>query len=389
MAAVWAYPWTLMAEGLDDICNALAERGIEALNVASHYHSVRSMQPSNSESLFREFPGGCYFSPTEERFGRIAIDPQPIGINGVDDPLEAVVEIAHDHGLAVNAWTVCLHNSRLGATNPDYRIESAFGDAHDHSLCPSHPEVREYFAAVIEAEAARGVDEVHIESIGFPNVFHGHNHVFGHDKRQALTGPVETVLLSQCFCDGCKAAATSHSVDFERAKKRVRSLLEPSLADPTTDLGPLSDLADDGTIRQLFDFRASVIEGLIARLACTAREVPLNYYVAESLGGAMPGEGWVAGVRLDRLEKHLDCVTAMCYCSDPEIATDRVQALDRLIDRPIDAGVTLDPTVVESDAHLNELVDAIKGVTNGRISFYHHGLMTDAQLEWVAALISR
>lgn len=387
MTAVWTYPWTLAAAGLDDSCRALAEQGIEALNVASHYHSVRSMQPRAPDSLFHDLPGGCYFSPTEERFEGTPIAPQPVAVSGFDDPLEAIVETAHDHGLAVNAWTVCLHNSRLGAANPDYRIESAFGDAHDHSLCPSHPEVRAYFAAVVEAEAVRGVDGIHLESIGFPSVFHGHGHAFGHDKRQTLTGTVEAALLSQCFCDGCAAAATSHAVDFDRAKKRVRSLLGPSLTDPTTDLETRSDLTEDRTFRRLFDFRASVIEQLVARLVRTAGTVPLNYYAAESLGGPTPSDGWLAGIRLDRLETHLDRVTAMCYCSDSEIATDRVQALARLIDRPIDAGVTLDPAVVKNGTHLNELVDALKGVVDGRLSFYHYGLMTEAQMEWVAATI--
>lgn len=389
MTAVWAYPWTLAAEGLDETCEAIADRGIEALNVASHYHSVRSMQPRVPEGLFREFPGGCYFSPAEERFDGTAIDPFPIEIEGLDDPLETIVDTAHDHGLAVNAWTVCLHNSRLGAANPDYRIESAFGDAHDHALCPSHPEVREYFAAVVEAEAARSVDEIHLESIGFPSVFHGHGRAFGHDKRQTLTGSTETALLSQCFCEGCKAAAASHPVDFQRAEEQVRSLLGPSLADPTTERQPLSDLVDDETIRRLFDFRASVIDRLVDRLARASGGVPLNYYVAESLGGSTPGEGWPAGVRFDRLEAHLDRVTAMCYVADPAVAKDRVRALDRLVDCPIDAGVTLDPGVIERKSQLDDLVRALAAVADGRLSFYHHGLMTDTQLDWVESAIDR
>ncbi|WP_122091198.1 hypothetical protein [Halalkalicoccus subterraneus] len=388
MAALWTYPWTMVQEGLDEACESIVERGLDAITVSSHYHSVRSLQPQHPTALFRQFPGGCHFSPDADRFDECPIIPPTVTIDGFEDPLAEITAVAHDHGLTVNAWMVCLHNTRLGAMNPEYRIESAFGDSHDHSLCPSHPAVREYFATVVEALVDRSVDGIHLESIGFPSAFHGHGREFGHDKRQVLTDPAETVLLSQCFCTGCQHAAESRPVDLARAKARVRDLLGRALADPTTETPSLESLIrDEPILDALFEFRAMVVEALVGRLADAAGTVPLNYYVAESPGGADPEAVWPAGVRPDRLDASLDHMTAMCYVTDPTLARERVRTLKGMVDSPVDAGLTLDPGVVGTPSELHALVDILEDDLDGQLSFYHHGLLSETQLDWIGSAI--
>ncbi|MFC7215859.1 hypothetical protein ACFQO4_17455 [Saliphagus sp. GCM10025334] len=382
MPALWTYPWTLEREGLEAACERLADHGIEAMNVASHYHSVRSMQPRFPDDLFRAYGGGCYFEPGE-RFDDLPIEPSVNRVGSWDDPLAEVADGAHDHGMAVNAWTVCLHNTRLGSTNPDYRFESAFGDAHDHSLCPSHPAVQDYFAAVVESIRDRGVDEVQLESIGFPSAFHDHGSQYGHDKRQTVTSGAESVLLSQCFCDGCRSAAASHRVDLERARERVQELIRPSLADPNASLPPIDDLRErEPLVDDLLEFRATVIEALIERLATASGSTPLNYYAMEAYGQA-PAALPAAGVDLELLESHIDRVTALCYVAEAETARERIAALERVVDCPIDAGITLSPAVVDGSDQVAALVEGIRSVTDGRLSIYHHSLLTETHLEWI------
>ncbi|WP_137290778.1 hypothetical protein [Natronorubrum halophilum] len=383
MPALWTYPWTLDHEGIDDACERLSTCGIDAVNVASHYHSVQSMQARFPDDLFRAYAGGCYFEP-DERFDDVPIEPSTNRVGSWDDPLAEITDGVHDHGMAVNAWTVCLHNTRLGSMNPAYRIESAFGDAHDHSLCPSHPEVRAYFAAVVASIRERDVDEIQLESIGFPSAFHDHGSQYGHDKRQTVTTDTETVLLSQCFCEGCHTAAASHPIEFERAHNRVRELVRPSLVDPTVSLPPIDELVEcEPLVGDLLDFRATVIEALLERLANAAGSTPLNYYVMEAYGQD-PSTLPFAGVDLERLEPHLDRVTALCYVSDAERARDRILTLERVVDLPIDSGITLDPAVIERSAQVGDLVDGIRLTTDGTISIYHHSLATETHLEWIA-----
>ena len=384
MPAVWTYPWTMTDEGIRSTCEDLSSRGCESISLSSHYHSVRTVCPRTPGQLYRRYGGGCHFRPEPDRLDDIEIDPPVVEIEGLDDPLAEIVPIARETGLEVSAWTVCLHNSRLGDLNPAYRIESAFGAAHDHALCPSHPAVREYFAAVVEAATARSATEVHLESIGFPSAFHGHGTEYGHDKRQVITSPSGVALLSQCFCNGCRVAASDHPVNLERAATRVRSLLAPALADPSAEPPSLDALVrEDQQLWNLFDFRATVVERFVERIANAAGSTPLNYYVEESLGGADPAAMWRAGVRLDRLDGSLDRVTALCYLDDPAAASDRARSIARAVDATVDAGVTVDPTVVDNRTDFHAVVESLSSVIDGRISVYNHALMSEERLCWL------
>lgn len=383
MSALWAYPWTLAEEGLDEAWTTLSCIGADTINLASHYHSVRSMQPRFPDHLFESQPGGCYFTPAPDRFVGTPIDPLPNEVPPFDDPLATVVESADAAGIDVNGWVVLFHNSRLGATHPEYRFESAYGDPQDHAFCPSHPDVREYFAAVVEAVVARGVNEVHLETAGFPMVFHGHGREFGHDKRQVLTSRTEELLLSQCFCDGCRAAAQSRGIDLTDARRAVRDLLETSFAHPHRDAPGLGSLvAERPIIRELFDFRASVVADLFERLSDAAGGTPLNYYVMDG-GGLDSDDVWPAGIRLGDLSDHVDRVTALCYVRDPEVACARIDGIASRFDGPVDAGITLDHEIVRSEAELRQLVTAVEAAADGTTHAYHYSLTTDAQLSWL------
>ena len=383
MLSLWSYPWTFATEGLNETWRTLNETGVDAVNLPSHYHSVRAMQPRFPDSLFVQYSGGCYFDPDPARFDQISIDPLPNEVAPFDDPLAEIVESGEAHGFDVNGWVVLCHNSRLGRANPEYRLESAFGDPQDHAFCPSHPAVREYFAAVVAATAERGVNEVQLESLGYRSVLHGHGADFGHDKRQVLTTPTEELLLSQCFCSGCQAAAESHPVALDEARSIVRDLLQTVFADPRSDLPSLDGLvAEHQALCDLFDFRATVIEELAARLADAADGTPLNYYVMD--GGGLDAEDvWPAGVRLRGLQAHLDRVTALCYVRDPAAARRRVSGIEAVVDCPVDVGLTLDSDTIRSPEDLSALVDAVCASGDRRLHVYHHSLATDDHLDWL------
>ncbi|WP_254533994.1 hypothetical protein [Natrinema gelatinilyticum] len=388
MAALWSYPWTLSEEGLEAAWSTLSDVGVDAINLASHYHSVRSMQPRFPDRLFESYPGGCYFDPAaDDRFDGTLIDPLPNAVPPFDDPLAEIVESADAADIDVNGWVVLFHNSRLGATYPEYRAESAFGDPQDHAFCPSHPEVREYFAAVVGAVADRGVAEIQLEKAGYPTVFHGHGWEFGHDKRQVLTSRTEELLLSQCFCDGCRAAAQSRGVDLDGARRTVRELLETSFDRPHLDAPGLDALVTEyPAVQELIDFRASVVADLFERLSAAAGTTPLNYYVMD--GGGLNGDDvWPAGIRLSGLVDHVDRVTALCYVRSPDAARDRIDGIDRLFEGPVDAGITLDHEINRNEAELQRLIKAVGRATDGQIHVYHYSLATDVQLAWLRSVL--
>ncbi|WP_435320739.1 hypothetical protein [Haloarchaeobius sp. TZWSO28] len=384
MPAVWTYPWNLYTEGPEDAFATLREHGIDTVNLATSYHSVRSMNPRTPEQLFVERPGGLYFDPGDA-FADVPITPRVDDGAGVADQLADLCTRAEAENITVNAWTVCLHNSRLGAKNPDFRIESAFGDAHDHSLCPSHQAVRDYFAALAGAIATYDIGEIQLESVGFPGVFHGHSNTFGHDKRAVLTDQVEEVLLSQCFCSGCREAATD--LDMDAAQTVVRELVTEAMANPHDGLPSLEALTVEyPVLDDLFSFRASVVTELVEAIADAAGDVPVNYYVGEAFGFDVE-DLWPSGVRLTELAGHVDRFTALCYVSDPAVARRRLGSVQELVDEPVDVGLTLDPEAVPDADTLATLVEAVRAETDGDVFVYHHGLASEAQLEWIADAI--
>lgn len=383
MPALWSYPWTLAEEGLESTWSRFKEIGVDAVNIASHYHSVRSLQPRHPDSLFVQYPAGCYFKPDEERFAETPISPLSNDVPPFEDPLTEITTSAKNHGIQVNGWVVLCHNSRLGEANPDYRLESAFEDQQDHSLCPSHPEVREYFSAVVEEVAARSVNEIQIESLGFRPVLHGHGVSFGHDKRQVLTTQTEKILLSQCFCDGCRRAAKEKPVDIDAAQELVQDLLKTALAGPSSRLPALETLVVEyPVLRHLFDFRATVVTRLAKSLYRASGNTPLNYYVMDG-GGVTVDDVWSAGVRLRDIDSYFDRVTALCYVRDPSAARQRIQKLESIVDCPVDVGITLDQDTISTREQLVTLLDGVRSMEERRLHVYHYSLMSDEHLEWI------
>lgn len=389
MAGIWTYPWCFPADRLDATFETLADAGTDRLKVAAHYHSVRTFDPKDSDLGFETFPGGCLFAPDESLFEETPIEPPRTDVDGRDDSFGDVVSAATDRGFDVDAWVVCLHGTRLASRWPAYQIEDAFGDAHTHSLCPSHPEVREYFAGVVANVARYDVDRIDLESIGFPSVCHGHGASFGHHKDHVITTRAEEFLVSQCFCDGCRKAAEGR-VDLEEAEEVVRRLCRRYLTDATDDeTPPLSDLVEEHLVLgDLFDFRESVIGSLLSRLATASGDAKLSYYLADG-GGYTPTELWPSGVTPALLSEYLDDVTVLCYTDDLETIDRRITACRDDLPHEFDAGLTLNPALVDDRDHWNRLSTRVTESIDGDLFVYNHGLATDAHLEWIASWATR
>lgn len=382
MTVVWTFPWSVAAQGWDRTFAELADHAIEGVTVASHYHSIQTVQARGTGSPFAQYPGGAYFRPNPDYFTDTPIESPVNVVDDTADPLETAVETGRAHGISVNAWAVCLHNTRLGVAYPEYRIQSAFGDAHDHAFCPSHRAVRSYFAGVIGSLADYDVARIDLESLGFPSVLHSHGDEFGHTKQQGITSASEEYLLSQCFCDACRAAAPAH-VDLDAAQQRVQTLCRQMLQSPRREIPPLGDLVEQHPVlADLFEFRATIIERLLRALADAADGVPLNYYTTDGLDHN-PGTGWPAGVPLDRVEPHLDRMTTFCYVDDPVTASRRIRELQTMVDVPVDAAITVDPDIVPDRAAWNELAGRVMAELSGDVNVYNHGLMTEQHLNWL------
>ncbi|WP_433632841.1 hypothetical protein [Halomicrococcus sp. NG-SE-24] len=232
MTTILVYPWTLQQYGVGAEIERLRKKGIDSVALAAHYHSIRTFAPRAESEKFVQYPGGCYFTPEPTDFVSTSIEPLTNEIPGLTEPVSTVREATADRNLDLAAWMVCLHNTRLGAEHPEFRLQGVFGEAHDHSLCPSYPAVQEYYAGVARSLCRCEVDRIDLESLGFPSVLHGHGVDFGHSKNHVLTSDSEEFLLSQCFCDGCRRRAEATDIDMDAAESLIQELLEDSIRGP-------------------------------------------------------------------------------------------------------------------------------------------------------------
>lgn len=383
MTGLWAYPWSFTDRRFEPAMDALRTSGIDHLKIAAHYHSVRTFDPKEADLGFYTFPGGCLFDPDERYFEQTPIDPPTNTIRGRSDAFGDVVATATARDIAVDAWLVCFHGTRLATSSPAYRIEDAFGDAHDHALCPSHPEVRRYFAGVVRNLAQYGVERIDLESLGFPSVVHDHGASFGHHKDHVLTNRADAFLVSQCFCDGCRDAARG-TIDVDAAEAVVSQLCERYLTS-AAETPPLSHLVEEHPeLEALFAFRADVIGELLDGLASASGDTRLSYYLADG-GGYAPTDLWPSGVTPDLLTEYVDDVTALCYVDDLEEIEARLTACRDSIDHSFDVGLTLDPSVVGGRERGRRLLTDVSDRIDGDVFVYNHALMTTTQLECVAA----
>ena len=81
-------------------------------------------------------------------------------------------------GIAVTAWAVVTHNSRLAGAG-ECAVRNAFGDVYPWALCAGSAAVRGYAAALAaEVAALAGVDAIELEACGW----YGFEHGSAHDK---------------------------------------------------------------------------------------------------------------------------------------------------------------------------------------------------------------
>lgn len=387
MTVVWTYPWSLEACDLDAELSILASMGVDTIEVASHYHSIQTITPRAETQKVHQYPGGCFFTPDETEFSNTPIQPQINSVPGLENPLKEICDLAENYGLSVGAWTVCNHNSRLGERNPDYRVQTAFDDAQDHSLCPSYPAVHDYFAGVLRSTTNYDVNHIGLESVGFPSMIHGHGASFGHTKNHVLTGDVEEILYTQCFCTGCQQRAESHYVNLDTAQNQVQQLLEGAMSGPETPLPSLDGLVEQyPNLKALFEFRSATIEKFLQTLEQASGTTPLNYFVADGFGlGAR--DGWPAGIDIARLDEYLDSVTALCYTSTPETAKKRASQVHEAFGGTTNVAISMDPKFIEQKSELERLVNVAHAEVGGDVFIYNLSLLGNDQIDWVADVI--
>jgi hypothetical protein len=385
--AIYAYAWDLAERPLQAFADEIRALGLDTVTYAASYHAGKFLRPRGKfGKVYFPEDGTAYFRPAPGRYG--AIKPAANSMLLERDVLRELCDLG---GLAVNAWLVLLHNTRIGSLYPEACVRNAFGDRYIYSLCPSAPEARQYAVALArDVTDTYPVNGISLESPGFAPYAHGFHHEF------ALVRPNRWLdnQLGLCFCDHCLAGAKTAGIDAGALRTRVRDDVESYLAgdfDLPADMAEASWLADtrtDGALGAFLDWRCTVVTSLVAEIRAAVRAdatVAVIPSVARPTGGS-----WYEGSDLKALAGAAGIVEACFY----EASAERVKADAWDVKRRVgDAGSLrgiLRPAYpdLESGAEVTAAVAALRAAGIDDIAFYNYGHLRQQNLDRIGTAMA-
>jgi hypothetical protein len=389
--SVWAYPWDLHDIGVEEALARVTGAGANMVSLATSYHAGRFLQPGNPRRrVYYPEDGTVYYAVDEARWrGAEIVAREAACVAAEGDMLAELVARRDSVGPGVSCWTVCLHNSRLGALHPEHQVRTAFGDGQVYGLCPSSDAARDYVLRLVGEIAGRyGPDRIELESPDFLGFSHGYHH----EKDGLPVQPEDDFLLGVCFCDHCMTRATAAGVDAAAARARVVALLESAFARelperqfPGFPSEGVAAFAGEGALHDFLRWRTEPVTSLVA----AAREVAR----AESGGRTRVflidfAGSWWGGVDIAQAAQGVDGVLYCAYFQKAgEVAAALAPVRAALGRKPLAVGYQLFHPNVADRADLVARV-AAAGQVQG-LNFYNLGLVPPVRLGWIAAALGQ
>lgn len=382
--SMWTYAWDVQEQGFETAVSDLRARaGVNGVSLAASYHAGRFLKPrGKAGKVYFPEDGTIYFEPNAARWANSRLKPKASSIVQRGDVLRKFVEAREQTGLAVHAWTVCLHNMRLGIEHPDVCTVNAFGDINSFSLCPSHPDAREYVGTLVEdLTAGYRPDSVELETPGFMPYAHG----FHHEKDGVGLTAEDDFLLSLCFCPSCLDRARRAGVDGEAARRAVERLVVESLERAVPQprwpdfaaRGPEA-LAGLPELHAYVGWRSEPVTSLVAEIRDRA-DPASKVHVIDGV------DGWVCGCDHAALAMAADGLVLCTYDMPAEKVAASIQRARAAIgtEKFIGAGFrAFYPEFADADA-LRANAQAAIAAGAGGLNFYCYGLIPAARLDWV------
>lgn len=392
---VYAHPWDLreLRRSHGGI-QALADLGFGSISLASAYHAGKWLTPWSPDGFVRQLEDGTVHFPPRGDYA--ALRPLPSReAQTADVEWLRVGEDAAAAGVGVRAWTVFLHNTRLGEAHPESTVENARGDRFPWALCPARPEVAAY-AQTLAADVGQlpGLGVLEVEALGWMGNRHGSHHA----KAAIVDDPLTDFALSYCFCSACRRGLEGRGLDAEALRADVRALLHQRLtqADAMSPSGPSDSGTATETLREALGEKvvsamlAHRLEVLLERLADVRRAVPASVVIAAHV----QPDPLFTGSQLGAMPSSLGGAV------DEMVATHYGQSVDKVIAAwqpgpPWPDGMGRSVAILPAaphyreDADLDRLRRELHAAGVDALRVYHLGLLPWATTRRVAARLRR
>lgn len=366
-ASLWTYPWDLLDEGPERALAQIAEDGgFTGVSLAATYHATKALLPHNPKrKVYFAEDGVAYFRVRPERYGVIV--PRQSALVAESDPFAAVARLGPRFGLALHAWTICLHGTPLGLRHPDLTLQTPFGDPLLHSLCPSQPEVRRFIVALCADFCEQyPVQSVELEAVEFMGFVHG----FHHEKLLAARTAAEDWLLGLCFCPACLERARAAGLDAAALRQRVQARLLAAFERdrPPAPEPPEALLAADAELAAYSQVREATVRSLVAEIKDALGAVDVLTF-------ASPSGGWLLGNDPAQLAAVVDGVVTN-YFRDSAAGQAGIAALrEQLRGKPVYGAVSATHPAARGGApEVAERIAAYLAAGAAGVNVYNYGL---------------
>jgi hypothetical protein len=389
---IWAFPWDLLDVGLDAALEEIAATGVTSVSVATAYHAGRVLLPHNPRRcVFTLEPDVAYFRPNSAAYALSGPIPRRAAEYADIDPLDAICTAAARVGVHVQAWTVFLHNSRLGRLHPDLTITNVFGDRYVHALCPSHPAARAYVVA-LGADIARNypISALDVEALGFL----GYRHASHHDKAAVTLSPLQHFLLSVCFCPYCGERIAAAGADPHAIAAAFRRALRAWFAgdqrhEQRTEREGLHELIGEAATTALLRARDAAVVSLLADLR---RTVPSDVALLVRTATSPFQTGGKTAAPTNAIARYADgLVFSFLTTPRSHFPHEIAEAAHTYVpERPTWVGVSLGRGVPEcrDEAEFHWRMTQVRAAGFTRFAFYNYGLMPHGCLDWIAQQVT-
>lgn len=208
----WCHPWDLEDEGVEVAISRLAgDIGVETISVTATHPGIYQLRPRPLGDRWSfQCGAAAHFQPDPRHYEASRIRPHAAGWMKSRNPLERIVKVAERERIRLRARVSCLKGEELVARNPHAACVNVFGDPSRNWICPSHPDVREYVAGLVEDLWTNyGLDAIELEHLeqSFP-----HSAVMSGDA--SVKKACESIL-ERCYCAACRQRAADEGVDVE------------------------------------------------------------------------------------------------------------------------------------------------------------------------------
>lgn len=381
--AIYAHPFDLAALP-DGGLARLRDLGFAELALATSYHDGRWLQPWQPRTRVRFLEDGTVHFRPRGAFG--ALRPQPSSEVPGDgpSPLEALCAAAPRAGLAVRAWNVFTHNSRLGLGHRALCVENAWGDRYPYALCPAQPEVQAYELGLVRELAAHaGLGAIEFEAFGQM----GWKHSSHHDKASFTPGGLLDAALSACCCSACRAVMAANGADPEVVRRAIVAFGDARLRDGDA-MAPASGGDERDAAAWLPPVLAARRQTIAALAAKAVASAPLRRAIQ------VHPNPWFTGSQLAAASAAAfpaaDERVLTCYGEGPDAIGKTLAAHAAVAVPTAPLRLSIWPKVPQftGDEDLVKVRDLCRAHGVGTLAIYHLGLLPWRTIERVAKMVT-